>query len=461
MTLLLQSLPLFGLILLLGSGRVAAVPACLIALVLTLPAAWLAAGGSCPAVLAAETVRAAWLAAPAMAIVAGGLLFHAAVAQPGAAPETVADPSDSMFTAAFLLGPFAKSVTGFGVGSIFAIAAVQRAGARGPVAASIGLLSLSLVPWGGLGPGSALGAALADVPVQPMLARNAVQAGAFLLCLLPVFWWWAGMAGVWIGWQRRAGQALWVAAVAGLIVLWSRTLPWELASLLATGPLLLLKLWLAAPPRDAVAWRRTFGGIAPYALLVGTILGARLWTAPAWRPYLDLPAFPLNHVAVALWAAASVLLMVRRDRMGIARAALVRARGPALAILLFVALARWLAAAEVPTALAQALAGAFGPLALYASPLLAIISGFVAGSNVGSNSMLMPMQATLGRMAGLSQTLLPAVQNFTGAAATMYAPQLVSAYGSLAGARPGAIWRLAWPVYVIAAAIGAASVALG
>jgi len=57
---------------------------------------------------------------------------------------------------------------------------------------------------------------------------------------------------------------------------------------------------------------------------------------------------------------------------------------------------------------------------LYTSPLLAIISGFGAGSNVGSNAMLMPMQ------------------NFTGAAATMHAPQLVSAYASLAGAWPGA-----------------------
>ncbi len=74
--------------------------------------------------------------------------------------------------------------------------------------------------------------------------------------------------------------------------------------------------------------------------------------------------------------------------------------------------------------------------------------------------MLMPMQATLGRMAGLPPTLLPAVQNVT-AAATMYAPQPTSSYGGLAGARPGAIRRLTWPVYLIAAATGAVSVALG
>jgi lactate permease len=457
MNLSFQALPLLMIIVLLASGRVNAAPACLIALVCALPAIWLAAPGDVPGFLLRETGRGLWLAAPPMAIVAGGLLFHAAVERPAGA--VAGSPGEQMFTASFLLGPFAESVTGFGVGSIFAIGAVRRAGGEGAPAAAIGLLALSLIPWGGLGPGSALGAALANIPARDMMVQVAPQSAVFLLCLLPLFWRLAGLAGHPVPPRRRVVQFGWVAATAVLLVLWSRLLPWEVAGMLATGPLLVVRLLLAAPPRGVAAWRSAIAAAAPYGLLVAALLAARLWPdAPAWHAYADLPPMPLNHVAVVLWLVAGGLLLHRTKSPG---PALWRARRPALAILLFVLLSRFLAAAGVPAALAGAMAGALGPAAHYGAPLLALVSGFVGGSNVGSNAMLMPFQATLGQLAGLPATLLPAVQNFAGAQASMFSPQVTAVFGGLTGARPGAIWRLAWPVFPLIVAIGLATVALG
>lgn len=63
-----------------------------------------------------------------------------------------------MFTAAFLLGPFAETVTGFCVGAIFALGVMRRAGVAPVPAAAMSLLTLALIPWGGLGPGTAVGA---------------------------------------------------------------------------------------------------------------------------------------------------------------------------------------------------------------------------------------------------------------------------------------------------------------
>ncbi len=456
-TLPFHALPLVVVVALLASGRVAAVPACLAALACSLPVAWVASGGDLAGFALRETLHGAWLAFPAVAIVCGGLLFHAAVEQPGAA--VAGPPAEQMFTASFLLGPFAETVTGFGVGSVFAITAVQRAGATGAPAAAIGLLALSLIPWGGLGPGSALGAALAEVPAQPMLARNAVQAAVFLLALLPLFWWWAGLAGHPVPWARRPAQLGWVAATGGLLLLWAHLLPWEVAGVLATAPVLLVRLLCSAPPRGRAAWRVAVRTAAPYAVLVAAIMAARQWRgAPAWQPFPVLPALPLTHVAAVLWlVAVAVLVLRRRSPM----AALRRARKPMLAILCFVVLSRWLAAAGSPAVLAATLAGALGGAARFGAPLLALLSGFVGGSNVASNAMMMPLQATLGRLDGLPATLLPAVQNFTGAQASMFSPQVTAVFGSLAGVTPGPVWRIAWPVFVVLLAIGLATVAAG
>jgi len=289
-----------------------------------------------------------------MAIVAGGPLFHAAVERPAGA--VAGAPGEQMFTGSFLLGPFAESVTGLGVGSIFAIGAVRRAGGEGAPAAAIGLLALSLIPWGGLGPGSALGAALANVPAREMMTHVAPQSAVFLLCLLPLFWRWAGYAGHPVTPRRRVAQFGWVAATAALPVLWSRLLPWEVAGMLATGALLVVRLLLAAPPRGAAAWWAAITAAAPYGLLVAALLAAllaaRLWPdAPTWHAYAELPALPLNHVAAVLWLVAGDLLLHRAASPG---PALRRARRPALAILPFVLLSRFLAAAGVPAALAGA-----------------------------------------------------------------------------------------------------------
>ncbi|MEJ1978121.1 MAG: hypothetical protein WDN49_20400 [Acetobacteraceae bacterium] len=116
------------------------------ALVCALPAICWPRPATSPGFLLRETLRGPLAGGAAAAIVAGGLLFHAAVERPAGA--VAGEPCEQMFTASFLLGPFAESVTGFGVGSIFAISAVRRAGGEGaparraraacPVADSLG-----------------------------------------------------------------------------------------------------------------------------------------------------------------------------------------------------------------------------------------------------------------------------------------------------------------------------------
>lgn len=467
-TLALEALPLLLLIGLLARGctppaaGVAALLAALPAIALALPA-----GVGMPGFLLRASLEGAWLAAQPIAVVSAGLLFHGAVARPEptrpeptrpeptrpepARPEEAGRPHGAdramLFSVAFLAGPFLESVTGFGVGVVFALGTLRRAGLSGPAAVAVGLFALLLVPWGGLGPGTVLGAALAGVDVQAMGSINAWLTAAWLFMMLLLFWRLSdalalpGRAAV------RLAEAGWVGALGALLIGAHRVLPVELCGVAATGVLLLLR------QRDQLAEPASRRAAVPYLVLTAGLMGSRLlpgigpWLgAHALRPLPGLPGFALNHVSLVLVLVAAVLLGRRPAPLGIVRAALARARRPALAMLLFVVFARWLSGAGIAASLAGGLAQAAGPLAPFAAPVLASAAGFFIGTNVGSNSATMPLVAALSAGTALPPVLLPAIQNFCGSAAVLLAPPVIALATGVAGeAIPtGAIWRRIW-----------------
>lgn len=473
MLLFLQTLPLLVLVLLLASGRAGPVLACTVAMLLTLPPLLVGhpeLGGASLLGYAADSVmEGLWLAVIPVGIIAGGLVFHAAVAPPDNRAFGTASQIDTLFIAAFLLGPFTETVTGFGVGVVFAIGLIRGVGVAGVPAALIGLLPLVIIPWGGLGPGTAVGAALAGVPPQALAARTAWQAGAMWLLLLPAFWHWCRLGGFPVPARTRATQTLWVLATATLLVLLHHVAPWEVCGLLATGLALSARLLHAHPPRSLADCRRAVAAAFPYALLAGVLLASRLWRdPPSLHPFAHLPALPANHAMVALWLVALALLARHHAAAipALLAGAVRRGRKPAVALLMFVLLARTLSNAGIPQALALAISAGLGAAAPYAGPLLAGLSGFLAGTNVGANSAMMPVQAALGQMAGLGRLVLPAVQN--GTPFLLLSPQLASIAAALAGrsksgqeATPARIWRLGWPIALAALAVGMAAIALG
>ncbi len=461
----LQAAPLLLLVVLLVSGRAAPVPAVVAALAAALPGvlASLPEGPAAATFLADETARGAFLALKPILIVAGGLLFHAAVTRDAAAAAPVRASPRRIFVATLLAGTFLESVTGFAVGAVFALTALRGMGIAGAPAGAMALLALTLVPWGGLGPGTALGAALVGLPAQQIAMATAWPNAAWLVLCGPILWRLCAAAGIEVPARERLVQALVLATMGALLVGAHAVLPFEAAGIVASGVPLLVLLWRLDPPRGAAGWRRAAAALAPYAGLTAALLAARaIPGAPAWAPYADLPAFPLTHVAVVLWVVAGALLLARADGGVRARAALARARRPALVMLLYVVLARWMVGSGMAGALAEAAAGGLGPMAPFAVPVLALASGIVTGSNVGSNAALMPVQAALGAASGLPVLLAPALHNFAGAAgAGMSFAVTAMICGLLAdGTRPAQLWRLLAPSLALVVLVGWAAVVL-
>ena len=466
--LLIQALPLIALVVLLATGRAGPLLSCLVALLLALPAAWMAQGGLAAfgPFLVRSLAEGLWLALMPVGIITGGLVFHAGVAHRAATPhpDTVSPEGvmDRLFTASFLLGTFTESVTGFGVGSVFAVAAVRGLGVVGAPAAAIGLMAQTIIPWGGLGPGTSIGAALAGIDPQALAARNAWMVAPAWLMLLPLFWWWCRIGGVALNGRSALGQVGWTLLMGALLIAGHHVLPWQLCGMLSTGAVLTLRLLLHHPPRSRAGWMRAANAAGPYVMLATLLLVSQQWhNAPALRPFDGLPALPLNHAMTAIWAAALILLAVNGRGPRFVWTAVQRARRPAVAMLGFVVLARVLSNAGIPVALALALVAGFGTAAPFASPLLSAVAGFFAGTNVGANSAMMPLQSALGHAAGLGPIVLPAVQN--GSLALVISPQLAAVSAGLAGDRvtPALIWRIMWPVAVITLVVGTLSIVIG
>ena len=460
MNVLLQAMPLLVLVGLLASGRAGPVAACALAMVLSLPAALLHldGAGALPGFLGGSLVQGAWLALVPVGIIVGGMVFHTAIPEPSG--PAAGDPADTVFTAAFLLGPFTETVTGFGVGLVFSLGVMRRAGIGGLNAALMALISQVFIPWGGLGPGTAIGAALAGIPPGDLAAASAWLASAVLLLLLPAFWVWCGRCGYPVSAGKRFAQLGWVASLAVLLIGAHAFAPWELCGALATGAVLTVRLLVASPPRNFSALGQMVRAASPYLLLIGILLASRLWPdPPRWAPLPRMPELPANHAMFGIWLAA--LLQLGRSPLAGKRfaGALKRAGRPALVLLSFVLFSRVLTNAGVPQGLALALAATFGGAAPYAGPLLAGLGGFLAGTNVGANSAMMPLQAELGRIAHLPPTLLPSVQN--GTAFLLVSPQLTAIAASVAGTSQWEIWRQAWPIPLAALAVGVAAIVLG
>lgn len=144
------------------------------------------------AALASALARGAWIGATIAPYILGGLLFWQLASRPAAGaaesqrPISVARRAQRrlLFFACFLVGPFAESATGFGVGMLGTIALLRHIGLAPARLMVFALLSQTYIPWGAMGSGTLLASAYAKM----------APAELGTVSLLPV----ASLMGVWL-----------------------------------------------------------------------------------------------------------------------------------------------------------------------------------------------------------------------------------------------------------------------
>ncbi len=466
MALAFHMMPLAGTILLLASRRVSLLNAGLVGMVLALAmlVAVQPSFDTALGVVAAKAGEGAWLAWHAMSIIAAGLLFHRAFEARGL--DAAAVPQENrrraVFVACFLVGPFAESVTGFGVGLVVALAMLRPMRLPPVHAAALGLFSQVLAPWGAMGVGTRVGAELVGVSFAELGTASALLMAVVLPCLLPVFWGLIHAAGLRSTLRDRTADLALVLVLAALIWATNRFVAPELGGGLATGILLLL---VEAPRllRGDADLRGLFARLWPYVTLVGALMATRLlpplsgWTG-RWLvldPFGGLaPLAVLRHPATWLVVIAAILL-TRLPRgettpqagevaSGALRAALV----PMAATLVFVEFAAFMAASGGAAMFGQAWREVAGHFAVLATPVFGGAAGMLTGSNTASNALMMHIQLSLAAGSGLPAILTAAIQTVAGSICTMLNPGRIVLAAGLVGLEKaeGPIYRLALPI---------------
>ncbi|MBO1905327.1 L-lactate permease [Microvirga sp. 3-52] len=474
MTYILWTLPALAVIAAIASGRLGTLAASLV--------------GLCAALLVALTTapfdfrlpdavislaRGAWIGWIVVPYILGGLLFWQMAIRPGnAAMPVETHLSDArarrrlLFTACFLIGPFAESATGFGVGIIGTMMLVRRLDVAPIALLAFSLLSQTMILWGGMGSGAIVAAAFARTDPTTLAVHASFFLVAFNVLWLPLYWRMADKAGITGGWGERIGEAAWLGASLAAVIAATALLGPETAMLAAYGPMIVLR-YLADERPDRRTLSLAVRRMAPFALLIGWLVLTRLLPPLAHfleatgraRPFSGAPTWsPLFHAGTWLVVGA-VLTGLVRGHVSAFPAEIARAwktgRLAVLTIVTFSMMAEVLSGSGIAEGLAAGMFAALDRWAIVATPLISAVFGSLANSGNAANGLFMASQVSLATEAGLNVAAVIALQHAAALSLNMVSPVRMSIVCGLAGTpgREREAYRVMLPFALVIAAV--------
>ncbi len=454
---LLWSLPALTVIGAIASGRLNTTAAAILGLLAALPVALCGAPAPFGAgQLGLALARGLWIGAIISPYILGGLLFWNMAAQ-GRKPQPAADADKGalahplarrrlLFFACFLVGPFAESATGFGVGMLGTVLLIRPLDLKPRDTMVFALLSQTLIPWGAMGSGTLLASAYARVPAT-QLALYAMAPVALLMVLwMLLYWRTARRAGLRAPMSEHGREAAWMLASLAALSAATALLGPETALLAAYGPLIVLRFLLDRRP-DRPRLQAAARTALPYILMIAWLVATRLLpglnrnlaAVATFSPFPDLPAWmPFLHAGSWLIAGALLIACACR-RSGLlaaqARAAWTTGRHAVYSVFLFAMMAEVLAGAGISQAYADGLYASLRDWTILITPLLAGVFGILANSGNAPNSLFMPSQLSLAISAGLSVPAAAALLHVSGTSMGIFSPVRMSIAAGLAHGR--------------------------
>jgi lactate permease len=373
------------------------------------------------------------------AVVLPGILF-VEISSRGGALNAINDilhvlaltkPKAAIFIATGV-GVMLESLTGMGVSLLVTVpllmALVERYRAIG-----LALVSMSLMPWGGLSISVLVGAELGglqtrDLSLMVWRVSGPVAAALPMLCLMFV--------------PKPSIRDLTFAILAGLLLssaigVATYWIGVEVAGV-AGGLAVIAFSMLQGLQRSHAGKANGLGAaliapaLRPYAILIIAVVAQKL-LIPLLNDVGIAPALSTGRITFTLLSSPGVALLVasiaslalqrQRDHGSTTKlppSVLRRAWRPLTSIVLFLASARLLVESGAITALANLLAGLGAYPAVAAVTSLGALSGYVTGSGVAANALFLPGATSTGQIFG-AEALFAALQNSAASHAAMAA----------------------------------------
>jgi lactate permease len=347
----------------------------------------------------------------------------------GAVIEQAA-PSRVAGTALVVFGvvPFAEAVTGFGIGVTVGVPILLSLGHPAPRAALLGLLGLVAVPWGALGPGTAVAASLSGLELDALgIATGIVNIVPTLVSAVAVLWLCRSE-------RDPAGSA---AVLGAAVLLWGAILSANL--LFGTPPagivgslvviLMLLAVFRLRGRRitaDALLAR----ALVPYGVLTVGLLVSRTLVRGAEHPLAQVLASPSTWLAIACLAVP--LALPRTARRSTVRAAACAWVPVGVSTAGFM-LMGWLMSVN---GMSEVIGAGVAFAGTVPGPILSAVGAVLTGSNTGANAMFASTVLALSESAQADPLVTVAIANAAGSFAALAAPPRVAMAVGLAFTSP-------------------------
>lgn len=452
MTYLIWTLPALAVIGAIASGRVGTLAASVIGIALALIVALTTAPVDFKAAQAGiAMLRGAWIGWVVVPYILGGLLFWQMAMRPGNSVVTEEARIGSetgrrrlLFRACFLIGPFAESATGFGIGIIGTLLLIRRLGLSPIHLVCFSLISQTMILWGGMGSGAIIAAAYARTDPTTLAVHCSLFLVAFNLFWLPLYWRLAAQAGIAAEASEKRSEALWLAGSVALLIGATALIGPETAMLGAYGPIIALRYLIDERP-DRRRLAEVFRKVLPFVLLIGWLVITRL-APPLHRlledslrlsPFVGTPSWsPLFHAGTWLVVAAVLTGLLRGQAGALAKeaqAAWTTGRLAVLSVIAFSMMAEILSESRIASGLAEGLYHLFGRWALILTPQISAVFGALANSGNAANGLFMVSQVSLAQEAALNTAAVAALQHSAALSLNMVSPVRMSIVCGLAG----------------------------
>jgi lactate permease len=393
-------------------------------------------------------MRGGWIGWIVMPYILGGLLFWQ-IASRKPATQSTTPPLNPLqqrrllFSACFIVGPFAEAATGFGIGMLATLAMIRVFQLKPAYIIVFALMSQTIAPWGGLGSGTIVAAAMAGIEPTTLAVACSALVAAILAAWLPLFWRMARDSGIEADKSELRNEALWLATALLLLTLLTYLLGPETACLATYGLLIVVRFfWYDKPDQTQI--KAAALRVLPYVALISILVVIRiippLNTAlgqASMAPFEGLPAWtPMSHAGTWLFlvALSITLLQNRIGHIGEEiKKSWIAGQGAVYATFLFAMMAEILSQSGISSSLANGMRDVFQHYVILFTPILAGSFSMLSNSGNASNGLFMSSQVILAQQGGFSVLAVIALQHSSAACLSLFSPTRIFMAASMGG----------------------------
>lgn len=393
-------------------------------------------------------MRGAWIGWIVMPYILGGLLFWQLAArkpatQSNTPPLSPLQQRRVLFSACFIVGPFAEAATGFGIGMLATLAMIRIFQLKPAYVIVFALMSQTIAPWGGLGSGTIVAAAMAGIAPTTLAVACSALVAALLAAWLPLFWRMARQNGIDADKHELRNEAVWLASALSLLTLFTYMLGPETACLATYGLLIVVRFFWYDKP-DPAQVKDAALRVLPYVALILILVTIRI--VPAFKASLDqasmapfegLPAWaPMSHAGTWLFLVALSIALLK-NRIGHIgeeiKKSWIAGRGAVYATFLFAMMAEILSQSGISSSLANGMRDVFQQYVILFTPVLAASFSMLSNSGNASNGLFMSSQVILAKQGGFSVLAVIALQHCSAAGMSLFSPTRIFMAASMGG----------------------------